>query len=575
MYKKLFKSRCAFFLIVINLYSFILQAQIFFPEKKYPVDTYPIPIEFDVSLAGNFGECRPNHFHSGIDIRTNQTENHNIHALADGFVSRIKIEAGGFGNAIYITQSDGYTSLYAHLNSFFPELEAYVRKQQYDSKSWKQDIYLMPHQFPIRKAQFIALSGNTGSSQGPHLHLEIRDTKTENPLNPLLFFNSLTDTQIPVIKYLAIYDAQKSVYEQKPILTDVIKTKKGYALKKSTLTLPSDKVYFGIAADDYMENALGTLGVYEMRMYINDEAFFAWQLDNISYDITRYMNAMADFKTRKNKGPWIQLCRRLPNDKLNIYKSFTSTDGIIDLADGQRKKVRIEVYDTKLNTSAIEFWVKGEKKKFQSTIKNDFKAGKKNSFSNQYIEFNLKEDALYDDIHFFTKTSEINDEYSHLYQIHEAYVPIHSYFDLKLKPKQTIPVQFKEKMAMQRLPYPKETSSSGKAAHCEGVWVIANVRDFGTYKLVVDTVAPNIQSAINDNDTITSMKALTFVIQDNFTSVASAVATLDGKWLRLVQKGDTFYYEIDEHFPLGIHQFEIIATDENKNSKRLKYTLIK
>ncbi|MBK7764347.1 MAG: M23 family metallopeptidase [Bacteroidetes bacterium] len=575
MYKNIFKYRLAFSLIVINLHTFILQAQPFFPEKKYPIDSYQIPIEFAVSLAGNFGECRPNHFHSGIDIRTNQTENHPIHALADGFVSRIKIEAGGFGNAIYITQTDGYTSLYAHLNSFFPELEAYTRSRQYDTKSWKQDIYLMPHQFPIRKGDIIALSGNTGSSQGPHLHLEIRNSKTENPLNPLLFFNSLTDTQIPIIKYLAMYDGQKSVYEQKPILTDVIKTKKGYALKKLTLTIPSDKVFFGIAADDYMEEALGTLGVYEMHMYVNDQPFFAWQLDNISYDITRYMNAMADFKTKKNNGPWIQLCRQLPNDKLNIYKSFTSSDGLIDLTDGLRKKIRIEVFDTKRNTSAIEFWVQGQKRKLISNPKNNFVAGKKNNFSNQYIEFNLKEDALYDDINFVSKTSEIDDEYSQLYEVHEAYVPVHSYFDLKLKPKQTIPAQFKEKMAMLRLPYTKEGSSNAKAARCKGAWVIANVRDFGTYKLVVDTVAPNIQSTINDNDTITSMKTITFTIQDNYTSIAKCEALVDGKWLRLVQKGDTFYYEMDEHFPIGKHQFDIVATDENKNTRRLKYTLIK
>lgn len=275
--------------------SLSVYAQSFFTPQKYPPNSFRNPLDFPISLVGNFGECRPNHFHSGIDIRTNGKENQAIHAIDDGFVSRIKMEENGFGTALYITHLNGYTSLYAHLNSYFPELEKYVQQKQYETKSWKQDIYFPPHQFPIRKGKLIAWSGNTGSSQGPHLHLEIRNTKTENPLNPLLFFGSLPDTKAPILKQIAVYDGNKSIYEQRPLLLPITKGK----LAKETIVIPSSKAFLGLVGDDFMEAASGTLGIYQMNLYVNDQAYFAWQMDNISYDITRYMNALADFKSKK------------------------------------------------------------------------------------------------------------------------------------------------------------------------------------------------------------------------------------------------------------------------------------
>lgn len=258
--------------------SVIISAQPFFLKKNYPI-TFQNPLDIPISIIGNFGECRPNHFHSGIDIRTESKENQIVRSVADGYVSRVKIGAGEFGNAIYITHG-AYTTLYAHLNQFYPELENYIKVQQYKNKDWNIDILFLPHQFPVRKGTFIAWSGNTGSSQGPHLHLEIRDSKTEAPLNGLLFFN-WKDNKAPLLKKLAIYDGAKSIYEQSPILLPVFKSK----LSRENITVHSDKVYFGIVANDLMEIAKGTLGIFEMNMYVDDKPFFGWKMDNIPYTL--------------------------------------------------------------------------------------------------------------------------------------------------------------------------------------------------------------------------------------------------------------------------------------------------
>lgn len=560
-------------LFIFIFFALKSSAQTFFPAKKYPATSFRNPLDTTIMLVGNFGECRPNHFHSGIDIRTYGKENLTVRAIEDGFISRIKIEPGGFGNAIYVTHFNGYTSLYAHLNSFYPALENYVRNKQYDTKSWKQDLHIAPHEFPVRKGEFIAKSGNTGSSQGPHLHMEIRDTKTDAPLNGLLFYESIKDTKPPYIKQLAVYDGNTSIYEQKPLLYAVKKEGNSFKLSPEKITIQSSKAYLGIQGDDYMAIATGTLGIFETRVFVDEKPFFAWQMDNISYDVTRYMNAIADYKTKKNGGPWIQLCRKLPNDKLAVYKSFTESNGVIDLSDGQAKKIRIEVYDTKYNKTSLEFILQGTNSFNPLTCNTLFKQGQKNILKNKDIEFTLLESCLYDDICFATSTKLSNLPYSNTYQVHYPYVPLHSYFDLTITPKSTIPISLQDKIAVVRLPYLNESGIKGKAAKFINGQVVVSVRDFGEYQICIDQKPPVITSTIKNGDNVTKQRRINFVIKEETTSVEHVEATIDGQWIRMVQKGNNYYYEMDDYFPKGSHQFKLTARDENGNTYTQIYTL--
>src|SRR6202012_4744370 len=185
-----------------------------FAPANYPQGYFRNPLDFPMSLAANFGELRPNHYHMGLDIRTQHSVNHPVHAAADGYVARVEIGPLGFGQAIYIRHPNGYTTVYGHLNQFFPALAAYVHQQQYRAEAWELSIDIPPSMFPVKKGELIAFSGNRGGSQGPHLHFEIRRTAGDINLNPLLFGLPVADHKPPVILRLAWYDRNESIYAQ-------------------------------------------------------------------------------------------------------------------------------------------------------------------------------------------------------------------------------------------------------------------------------------------------------------------------------------------------------------------------
>src|SRR5664279_3203651 len=212
-----------------------------FPQKNYPKGYFIYPVDAKIGLAANFGELRPNHYHMGLDCRTDQVQNRPVKASADGYIAHVRIDATGFGRAIYINHPNGLTTLYGHLNKFFPALEKYVKEQQYKLQSWKVYLDIPSGMFPVKKGQFIAYSGNAGGSQGPHCHFEIRDTKTDKVLNTLLFGMPIPDNVPPAIVRLALYDRNKSTYSQSPKLFSLKKIKGGYTTIEPVITVNSDR----------------------------------------------------------------------------------------------------------------------------------------------------------------------------------------------------------------------------------------------------------------------------------------------------------------------------------------------
>ena len=257
-------------LLFLFFCSFVANAQQSGNISLYPQDLFRNPLEIPILLAGNFGECRPNHFHSGIDIKTGGKENLPVHAAADGYVSRIKMEKGGFGHALYITHPEGFTTVYAHLNNFIKPLQQYTEKMQYEKESWAVDITLRSDQFPVKKGEQIAWSGNTGASTAPHLHFEIRDTKTEHPLNALLFGLPVTDTRAPVPAQLSLYDMNQSIYNQSAQTIKLKKQEDIYTTSKDTIEVNTDKLGIGIHVNDFMNGSHNTLNFYTAAWYMDD-----------------------------------------------------------------------------------------------------------------------------------------------------------------------------------------------------------------------------------------------------------------------------------------------------------------
>ncbi len=327
----------------------------YFPAKNYPQKYFMYPVkDVRISLAANFGELRSNHYHMGLDCRTDQAENKTTVAAAEGYVSRISVAPFGFGRAIYINHPNGLTTVYGHLNKFFPALEAYLKEKQYENQSWAISLSLEPGQFPVKKGQFIALSGNTGGSMGPHVHFEIRDTKTDKVLNPLLFDLPIPDKVPPTIVSLYMYDRCKSTYSQSPVRIPLKWAGNKFVATRDVIPVHTYKVSFGITANDKQSGSTNPNGIYEGILYFDNLAVNAFQLDSISYDETRYLNAHIDYKTKAAGGPYIQHFSRLPGYPRGVYKDILS-DGVIDLDNQEVHPVKLEVLDAQGNKTTIEF----------------------------------------------------------------------------------------------------------------------------------------------------------------------------------------------------------------------------
>jgi hypothetical protein len=572
MQKKIFTSLLYIFILSISLQS---PAQIF-PEKNYPKGYFSWPVAAPIALAANFGELRPNHFHMGLDCKTNQKENLQVLAAADGYIAKIKIEPFGFGRVIYINHPNGLTTLYAHLNNFNAPLEKYITEQQYLQQTWEIDIAIPPNLFPVKKGQFIAYSGNTGGSQGPHTHFEIRDTKTDKVLNPLLFGFPITDNIAPDILKLAMYDRCISTYEQSPKFFTVKKINGTYIISPPLIIANTDKVSFAITAFDKYTGSTNKNGIYQSIIYDDEKPLIGFELDSIGYDETRYLNAHIDYKLKTNSGGYVQHLSRLPGNGSNAYKEING-DGVINIEDDSIHSIKIEVRDANDNISLLQFKIQrgtGIDKKIQPDSSAYFKQkmfhpGFVNIFENEKISFYLPENALYDSIRFrYSETIAKNGE--PIFQIHNPSVPLHKYFTLKIKNSNT---NFTDKMVMSCSD--NKQSDFNKAVYENG-WYKASFRNFGNFQLLVDTLSPVITPVgFKDGMNTTKLKHLVFSVADNSEEIKNFIATIDGNWIRFTNdKGKKFIYIFDDKCPPGKHELKISAEDivGNKTEKIFYFT---
>ncbi|HEY0610054.1 MAG TPA: peptidoglycan DD-metalloendopeptidase family protein [Chitinophaga sp.] len=542
----------------------------YLPGKTYPQGYFRNPLSIPIVLAGNFGELRPNHFHSGLDIKTQQRENLPVHAAAEGYVSRVSVSHTGFGNALYITHPNGYTTVYAHLNRFFPELEQYVKQKEYEQESWATQLDIPPDAFPVKKGQFVAWSGNTGGSAGPHLHFEIRNSQTEKPLNPLLFGFDIPDTRAPEVYRIAIYNTEESIYSQQPLMLAVKKVKGEYVTTQPVVKVRANTVGIGLNAIDRQSNSTNPNGIYEVLMFDNDIPNIGFQLDDIGYEETRYLNAHVDYKVKKGGGPWLQLVFALPGNALNIYHDVKG-DGHIDLADGAPHQVKLLVKDAYGNSSTVKFTLQ------QSTTPNADPAcantmypESRNIFENNQVEFFLDEAALYDRVCFNYRELPDNSprDYSNIYRLHSALVPVHDNFDLRIKPDKPVPDELQHKMVMVR----NGLGESASGTVLENGWYKGSFRDFGDFHLELDTLAPKITplGGVRNGSKLSAASKLSFSMTDG-SGISSYRAELDGKWLMFSRKSNVLTYTFDEHCPAGEHTLKLTVTDIAGNEST--YTL--
>ncbi len=552
----------------------------YLPEKRhrlsiesYPQGAFRNPLDIPMQLVANFGELRPNHYHMGLDIRTMQRENLPVYAAADGYVRKIKIEKSGFGNAIYIEHFNGFTTLYAHLNSFYPELAAYIKTQQYHIQSWEQEIDIDPELFPVKKGQFIALSGNTGGSQGPHLHFEIRETETGNNLNPLLFGFGLPDYTPPSVYRLVYYDRNHSTYQGNPIVIGIRGVGGNYSALANVVALQSPKISFGIGADDMITGMHGHVGIYSAEVWMDDVLQTGFTFNDISYDETRYINGSIDYKTKMKGGSYIQHLSRLPGNKGSFFEG--TQDGVISIEDSEVHKVKIVVKDVAGNTSTLVFncrWNGANEKITEMANVVLMPPGKPNNFETNDFKVIFSKDAFYDTMPFFHSKELVNDAkaVSLLHHVADYTLPVHDSFSVQIKPTVYLPENLRDRIVV-------HLQSNKRTEVEKGVWidgmVQAKFKYFGNVMLLLDTIAPKITpSGWVNGGSLSGKKMFALLIKDDVEDVKNFRVYLDGKWLLFSRKSDFFIHTFDEKTTSGKHELRVLVDDEAGNTAEKKFT---
>jgi hypothetical protein len=563
--------------LLLLLNSSALVAQIF-PPTSYPQGYFRDPLEIPIRLAGNFGELRPNHYHMGLDIKTNARENLPVHAAADGYISRIKIEPYGFGRAIYITHPNGFTTVYAHLNTFNAALEKWVKDQQYKHQSWKILLELSPDLFPVKKGDFLANSGTTGGSQAPHLHFEIRRTAGDINVNPFLFGFPIPDNVPPHLQRLAIYDRTRSIYEQSPHLYPVkANSASTYITTPSVITVASPLISFAIGAYDTQTGSTNHNGIFESTLTVDDQPVVAFRMDNISYNDTRDVNAHIDYKTKYQGGPWLEHLLELPGYTNAIYKRHKG-NGTIDVSDGEVHSISILVKDASGNSSTLECkvrYIRSGQERPQATGKL-FHPMMVDGYESPECEFFIGERCLYDSVHIhYNRSANANGQVvSSIHTIGAAYIPLRDSMLVRIQPVRSLTDAERSRTVMQWFAGSKKEVQK---VQWQGNWASSRFRDLGSFQLVVDIEPPVITPiGFANGSNLSKASRIAFNVKDNLEEIKNVRVELDGKWLRFTNdKGKTFIYKFDEMCMAGQHQLKIRAEDEAGNVIEKTYNFIR
>lgn len=577
----------------MKLKQIILFITILFPQilssqtKEYPNNYFLPPVKLAISISGYFAEFRGNHFHSGIDIRIGEKEGEQVFSPEQGEVSRIKIQAYGGGKNLYIRHPNGYTTVYMHLQRYCEKIEEYIRKYQYEKQTYEFDIEVPEGKLQFQKGELIAYAGNTGSSEGAHLHYEIRDSKTENTINPQHFGLSIQDTIPPEIHSIMIFpEGEYSKVEGE-------KWKKEYLIKKSEnqigikenyTIIVTNEVYLGIIAFDKSSNSTGRNGLYSYKLIVDDKPIWDFKIDEFSFFDSRYVNACIDYEQYKTTDQIHLISKKLPN---NLFPSFITdkNNGIIDIEPDEIKKVVYEVKDFAGNTTRFQFFLQSTPpsptivhyQKYVKTYTHLFHWDTSNKIDDGDIKISLPKKALYDDaqINYFKSQDSING--NTIYHINSP-TALHLNMTLQIQvPKSLITNPLlNNKLIVAELDGKKLYSIGGKI---EGESIIAKTNSFGNYIIIFDTIPPIIETKnfISSKKLSPNQKTITLKIKDDLSGIEKYNAYINDKWVLMEYDGksSTLIYNINQsELNLQENKLKVIVSDKVGNITEKVFNLI-
>jgi murein DD-endopeptidase MepM/ murein hydrolase activator NlpD len=534
---------------------------------QYPTDYFRSPLDISINLSGTFGELRSNHFHSGLDIRTNNIEGLPVYAAADGMVVRIKVSPFGYGKALYIAHPNGYTTVYGHLQKFSDKIEAYVKEQQYRQKSFEVELY--PSNIKVSQSEIIALSGNSGGSGGPHLHFEFRDTASEKIINPMAFgMNKLIKDQTnPVISSLMVYPANDSISVNKsrnPVSLSLQKQVDGTFL--ATKVVASGKIGFALNSYDISTNNYNKNGVYKVESYLNGSPNFKYEFETFAFDESKHINYFIDFKTFKKLKQRFQKLFIKENYPLSIVSGNTK-NGFIDIKPNVNYTYKIVVSDFHGNTTVVNVPISYEKAiQFSETSKP---VVKENYYIKHKSEYNFEFDktAVYFPPNALYENATLNIvEKDGILDIENNFEAIQNGFTVTLDISDLSEEERKKAFIGTVSGYKLEYNSSFK----KGTKIAAKVKSFGKYKVGIDNVPPRIYNPnFIENSNISKLKTLSVSINDLLSGIDSYNAYLNDEWILMEYDYKTkkliHNFEDGKVIP-GNNTIKIVVTDKLDNT---------
>jgi len=549
--------------------------------RNYPQNYFRSPVNTPIKLSGTFGELRSNHLHSGIDIKAhNGKTGQAILAVADGYVARIKVQSGGYGNVLYVNHPNGYTSVYAHLENFPKAIARYVAAEQKRKKTFEIELYPAAEKFNLKKGEKLGKMGLSGRSYGPHLHFEIRDTRTSKPINPLLFGLEAKDKLAPKLHELKIYTLNDKL---ETISTNTVKLKKGgkgYRIGGDTLLIGAWRIGVGLKAYDHMSLAPNWNGVYKMTMIKDDQPVYGFEMETFSFNESRYINAHLDYEEQVSNKAYINRFYELPGNRLSIYEG-KKDKGIIQLEKNKATKIQIIASDVAGNDEVLEFWVKRTDvpeppaRSYNYLLPYD----QANEIETEDFSLSMSNGTLYENLYFkyHSTTENSADVYSLIHHLHNYKTPVHKYFNISIRPVD-LPTALREKAFI------AYCQPDQKIITCGGKWngdrLITKVRDLGDFSIMVDTEAPKIIPEKFSSNMV-GYNRMTFKVTDNFASAPNVTqidydAYLDDNWILMEYdaKNDLLTHRFSKKLTKGTHRLRLVVRDDRKNEAVFEKTFV-
>lgn len=529
------------------------------------------PMDIPVLLSGNFGELRSNHFHSGIDFKTQGVEGKPIHSVQDGYVSRISVSPWGYGNGLYITHPDGTTTVYGHLQKFSQKITAYLKEKQYEQESFNVNLSLTPDELPVKEGELVALSGNTGSSGGPHLHFEVRDTETEEPMDPIEYYKDLIkDTQAPKIQGIMVYsmpgkgvvNGSRRKLELKPVTA-----KNG----KQTLTGKIEawgEIGLAVKGYDYMDNTSNIYGIKDITLTADSQVIFHSNLDRFAFDESRYLNSFTDFEEWKEHRSFYIKSFVDPGNRLRFIESLNR--GILTIDEPRTYHLTYQLADAFGNTTQLSIRIEGKEQPIPEIDTENtelFHWWSDNRFGAKGIRLTIPKGNLYDDLYFHYSVKEDSAALGATHILHNKPVAFHKSAKLSLR-LQTDTLDNKQQYGIVRL-------QNGRRSWTGGVyrngWVDADIKEMGSYTLGQDLVPPTI-TPLNPA-TWVSKQAIALRLSDNLSGVQTYRGEIDSQYVlfEMNSKSVITYHFDKERLARGKHTLKLVVTDACGNQSTYTY----